>query len=141
MGKLLKSNVLLGASALGLLTSCGAYMNGYSETDGAYYDPRRDTVPQYDTRTAGNQVGGYYSYGDDEDESYDTSIVRQSQYNQKKQQTKYQNWGNKKQIPIGETLPEHKPIIPTIAFMAVGGILMVGVDGDLRSTDHTMVEV
>ena len=34
MGKLLKSNVLLGASALGLLTSCGAYMNGYSETDG-----------------------------------------------------------------------------------------------------------
>lgn len=83
IGKLLKSNVLLGASALGLLTSCGAYMNGYSETDGAYYDPTRDTVPQYDTRTAGNQVGGYYSYGDDEDETYDTSIVRQSQYNQK----------------------------------------------------------
>ncbi|MDV3948950.1 vitellogenin ii [Elizabethkingia anophelis] len=96
IGKLLKSNVLLGASALGLLTSCGAYMNGYSETDGAYYDPTRDTVPQYDTRTAGNQVGGYYSYGDDEDETYDTSIVRQSQYNQKKQQAKYQDWGKKK---------------------------------------------
>ena len=55
MGKLLKSNVLLGASALGLLTSCGAYMNGYSETDGAYYDPSRDTVPQYDTRTQQNE--------------------------------------------------------------------------------------
>lgn len=93
IGKLLKSNVLLGASALGLLTSCGAYMNGYSETDGAYYDPTRDTVPQYDTRTAGNQVGGYYSYGDDEDETYDTSIVRQSQYNQKKTTSKISGLG------------------------------------------------
>ena len=73
-------------------------------------------VPQYDTRTTSNQAGGYYSYGDDEDESYDTSIVRQSQYNPEKQQTKYQNWGNKNRFPIGVTLLEHKPYIPTMTF-------------------------
>lgn len=140
IGKLLKSNVLLGASALGLLTSCGAYMNGYSETDGAYYDPTRDTVPQYDTRTAGNQVGGYYSYGDDEDETYDTSIVRQSQYNQKNNKQNIRTGVKRKQILTGEILPGHKPIILTTAIMAVGVILiMVGADGDLRFTDHTMV--
>ncbi len=135
MSNLLKSNVLLGVSALGMLMSCGTYMNGYSETDGAYYDPNRDTVPQYDVRTAGNQIGGYYSYGDEEDDStyYDNSIVRQSQYNQQKQKQKYQDWEIRKVILIGVTTPEHRLITPITA-TTVDGVThtTVGAVGDLR---------
>ena len=104
---------------------------------------RRDTVPQYDTRTAGNQVGGYYSYGDDEDESYDTSICKdKSQYNQKKQQTKYQNWGNKKQISGFGGLLEHKAYYTDNSFYGGWGLsLWLGWMEISLVLDHTMVEV
>lgn len=60
--QILKSNVVLGILGAFLLSSCGATMGGYSETDGVYYDPNTDTIPQGVMVNTGNRVGDYYDY-------------------------------------------------------------------------------
>lgn len=58
---LLKSNGLLAVAGGLLLMSCGSQM-GYTETDGVYYDPSRDTLPEGTVMNSGNRVGEYYDY-------------------------------------------------------------------------------
>lgn len=53
----------LAVSASMLLTSCVVYTGGYSETDGVYYDPNKDTLPMgYNGEQSENEVGGYYDF-------------------------------------------------------------------------------
>ena len=47
---MLKSKGILAISGGLLLVSCGAQMGGYSETDGVYYDPNKDTLPEAEHR-------------------------------------------------------------------------------------------
>ncbi len=49
------------AVAAAMLVSCGA-VGGYTETDGVYYDPSRDTLPTGIMAHEGNEVGSYYDY-------------------------------------------------------------------------------
>lgn len=46
------------------LVSCTIQTGGYSETDGVYYDPSRDTLPEATQVHRGNRVGEYYDYQD-----------------------------------------------------------------------------
>ncbi len=65
LSRKLRSRMLLAVVGSFILMSCGTQMGGYSETDGVYYDPNRDTLPEgvvLDNR--GNQVGEYYEYND-----------------------------------------------------------------------------
>ena len=63
---LLKSKGILAVSGGLLLMSCGAQMGGYSETDGVYYDPNKDTLPEgVIINGGGNRVGEYYDYYQD----------------------------------------------------------------------------
>ena len=56
--------LLVGGSML--MLSCGAQMGGYSETDGVYYDPETDTIPEgMITGREGNQIDEYYDYNED----------------------------------------------------------------------------
>jgi hypothetical protein len=60
---MLKSKGILAISGGLLLVSCGAQMGGYSETDGVYYDPNKDTLPEgVIINDGGNRVGEYYDY-------------------------------------------------------------------------------
>jgi len=88
----------------GVLVSCGDYINQYSESDGAYYDPESDTLPKYVEIASDNRVGDVYQYGYNEKDLYNEniitennvdSIVKRSQQNKQKQQNKYQDWGKK----------------------------------------------
>ncbi len=60
--EMLRSKGILAISSALLLVSCGVYTGGYSETDGVYYDPNRDTLPEGVAMNGGNQVGQYYDY-------------------------------------------------------------------------------
>lgn len=86
----LKSKVLLAFSASFMLSSCVVYTGGYSETDGVYYDPNTDVLPQAHTGSHENQVGGYYNY------SPNVGIIEQSKKNQTEWDYRYQNgnWTN-----------------------------------------------
>lgn len=88
---LLKSRVVLAVSGGLILASCGVYTGGYSETDGVYYDPNTDTLPEgMVMEQGGNKVGEYYDYQDS------TSVLQKSQNNQmaKKNRYKNENWSN-----------------------------------------------
>ena len=61
--EILKSKWALGISAALLVVSCGTQMGGYSETDGVYYDPNKDTLPE-GIVYHGNEVGNEYNYED-----------------------------------------------------------------------------
>lgn len=87
----LTSKAILGVSAGLLLVSCGAQMGGYSETDGVYYDPNNDTLPQGAVMNGGNQIGDYYDYQAKENENkYLNSDNRESQW----QESQDSDWGN-----------------------------------------------
>ena len=58
---LLKSKAVLAISSSLILTSCVIQTGGYSETDGVYYDPNRDTLPEGTVMNSGNRVGEYLS--------------------------------------------------------------------------------
>lgn len=47
--------------------SCGTQMGAYSESDGVYYDPNKDTLPVETVDNYGNQVGEYYDYSNQND--------------------------------------------------------------------------
>lgn len=69
-----------------ILVSCGTQMGGYSETDGVYYDPNKDTLPEGTIMDQGNRVGEYYDYQDS------GSIIRNSEENMQAQNSKYDQW-------------------------------------------------
>ena len=84
----LKSKGILAVSGGLLLVSCGSQIGGYSETDGAYYDPNKDTIPQGIVMNDGNQMGDFYEYEKDT-----IGIIEQNAQTQKMQKEKYNNWG------------------------------------------------
>lgn len=110
--KFLKRNLknsFLAFSAGLLLASCGSYMNGYSETDGVYYDPSRDTVPQGTYKGyAGNRVDENYDYSARPETEEDIARYGRKGYrrnwNEKKSdsdwgeyagsETQYSGWGS-----------------------------------------------
>lgn len=48
-----------------LVASCSSQMSAYSETDGVYYNPNKDTLPIDTPDNYGNQVGDTYDYNND----------------------------------------------------------------------------
>lgn len=84
---LLRSKGILAVSGGLLLMSCGAQMGGYSETDGVYYDPNKDTLPEgVIINGGGNRVGEYYDY------YQDSNVIQNAQANSREQQNKYNEW-------------------------------------------------
>lgn len=76
------------------LISCGAMMDGYTETDGIYYDPNTDKIEQK------------IAWQEPQQEVYnhETGIIGQSQKIQKQQNERYnnKNWGNNQQISTSD---------------------------------------
>lgn len=68
-----------------MLTSCIIQTGGYSETDGVYYDPNTDTLPEGYVTNDGNQVGDYYNY-------QDQSVIQKSNQNQEMKNSRYDSW-------------------------------------------------
>lgn len=92
----LKSNMILAVSGGMLLVSCGAQMGGYSETDGVYYDPGRDTLPQGTVMERGNRVGEDYNYQDSAYVDNDDRYLRDRKYrdwDRTKRHTSDSDWG------------------------------------------------
>lgn len=85
--ELLKSKGIMAVSAGLLLASCSTQMGGYSETDGVYYDPNKDTLPEGIIISQENRVGEYYDYEN-------TGIIENNQSNLDAQKNKYDSWGN-----------------------------------------------
>lgn len=82
----LKSKGILAVSGGLLLISCGTQMPGYSETDGVYYDPTKDTLPEGTVMNeGGNKVGEYYDYQDS------TSVIEKSRHNEMSKHNRYRN--------------------------------------------------
>lgn len=87
LSEILRTKVVLGVAAGLLLVSCGSQMGGYTETDGVYYDPNKDVIPEGIVMPEPNQVDEVYAY-----ESDSASIIEQNQLNQAAQKNKYQTW-------------------------------------------------
>ncbi len=87
---LLTSKLVLAVSGSMILTSCVIYTGGYTETDGVYYDPNRDTLPEGVAMNGGNRVGDYYDYQYDDQNKYLNSDNR----NQKWIESPNSDWGN-----------------------------------------------
>ena len=87
--EILKSKSILAVSGGLLLMSCGVQVGGYSETDGVYYDPNKDTLPEgvILNGNSGNRVGEYYDYYQD-----DTSIIDNAAQNAADYNNRYTNW-------------------------------------------------
>ncbi len=80
----LRSNLVLAISAAAVLVSCTIQTGGYTDTDGIYYDPNRDTLPEGAmVANSGNTVGNYYDY---QNTYYPTSDQNQIVYE------KYKDW-------------------------------------------------
>ena len=88
---LLKSNAVLAVLGGLLLSSCGATMGGYSETDGVYYDPNSDTIPVGVVMNSGNQVGEYYDYQQMDDQNI---YLNSENRNQSWQESQNSDWGD-----------------------------------------------
>lgn len=81
----LTSKGILAVSGGLLMMSCGSQTPGYSETDGVYYDPNKDTLPQGTVMDSGNRVGDYYDYQDS------TSVIEKSRHNEMSKNNRYRN--------------------------------------------------
>ncbi|PVV57803.1 prolyl-tRNA synthetase, partial [Chryseobacterium sp. HMWF035] len=63
-------------------------MGGYSETDGVYYDPNKDTLPEgVIISDRGNRVGEDYNYYQD-----DSNVIQNAEANAK--EGRYSDWNN-----------------------------------------------
>lgn len=86
-GKLVSKAVLALSGGL-LLVSCGAHVGGYSETDGVYYDPNTDTLPEgVIVQSERNRVGEYYDYNEG-------GVIANSKQHQYEQENKYSQWNS-----------------------------------------------
>ncbi|WP_304343386.1 prolyl-tRNA synthetase [Chryseobacterium koreense] len=88
---MLKSNWVLAISGALVLTSCTIQTGGYSETDGVYYDPNKDTLPEGIVMNSGNRVGEYYDYQANDDQNV---YLNSENRNQKWQGSGNSDWGN-----------------------------------------------
>ncbi|HCN11911.1 MAG TPA: hypothetical protein DIS75_06180 [Chryseobacterium sp.] len=88
---LLKSKAVLAISSSLILTSCVIQTGGYSETDGVYYDPNRDTLPEGTVMNSGNRVGEYYDYQANDDQN---KYLNSDNRNQSWKDNKNSDWGN-----------------------------------------------
>jgi len=93
LSNLIKSKALILIASSSLLSSCVIYTGGYSETDGVYYDPNKDSLPAGTYSTGHNQVDNYYNYQDTYPSIYDNN-----QQNIQDQQNRYalttdSDWG------------------------------------------------
>ncbi|WP_417430262.1 prolyl-tRNA synthetase [Halpernia sp.] len=70
-----------------LMTSCVMQTGAYTETDGVYYNPNTDTLPEGYVTNEGNQVGDYYNY-------QDQSIIDKSKENQNLKNNRYNSWNS-----------------------------------------------
>ena len=86
LSEILRTKVVLGVAAGLLLVSCGSQMGGYTETDGVYYDPNKDVIPEGIVMPEPNQVDEVYAY-----ESDSASIIEQNQQNQAAQKKQISN--------------------------------------------------
>lgn len=85
----IKSSGILAVVGGMLVMSCGAQMGGYSETDGVYYDPNTDTLPEgVIIRGQENRVGDYYDY------NAEPSVLDHAQANAIDQRRKYSEWSD-----------------------------------------------
>lgn len=89
--EMLKSKAVLAVSGALVLTSCTIQTGGYSETDGVYYDPNRDTLPEGVVMNSGNQVGDYYDYTATDNQNV---YLNSDNRNQKWQDSQNSDWGN-----------------------------------------------
>lgn len=87
-GLLKTKGILAGISGL-LLVSC-VPMGGYTETDGVYYDPNRDTLPEGQMTNNGNRVGDYYDYQATE---FDNQYLNSDNRNQNWNDNQESDWG------------------------------------------------
>lgn len=95
--ELLKSKGILAISG-GLLTiSCSTQIGAYTETDGVYYDPNKDTFPEIvEGYAQTNQIDEHYSYG--EESAYEKSRKHgrygSSRYTYRQDEELGSDWGN-----------------------------------------------
>ncbi|WP_313501490.1 prolyl-tRNA synthetase [Kaistella carnis] len=87
---LLKSKSVLAVMGGLLLSSCMTTMGGYSETDGVYYDPNRDTLPEGMVMSNGNRIGDYYDYQAVDDQN---KYLNAENRNQNWQDAQDSDWG------------------------------------------------
>lgn len=84
----IKSKGILAVAGGLLLVSCGAQMGGYSETDGVYYDPNKDTLPEgVIINDRGNRVGEDYNYYQD-----DSNLIQNAEINSRT--GRYEDWNS-----------------------------------------------
>lgn len=85
---ILKSKSVLAISSGLLLVSCGAQMGGYSERDGVYYDPNKDTLPEgvIINGDQGNRVGQNYDY------YQNSNIIENAEINAAERDNRYSTW-------------------------------------------------
>ena len=88
---LLKSKSVLAVMGGLLLSSCMTTMGGYSETDGVYYDPNRDTLPEGMVMNNGNRIGDYYDYQEVDDQN---RYLNAENRNQNWQDAQDSDWGS-----------------------------------------------
>ena len=91
---LIKSKALILIASSSLLTSCVIYTSGYSETDGVYYDPNKDSLPAGSYSYGNNQVDNYYNYQDTYPSIYDNNQQNiQDQENRYNLTSSSSDWG------------------------------------------------
>ena len=91
----IKSKGLILISSSFLLTSCVIYTGGYSETDGVYYDPNKDSLPAGTySGNYNNQVDNYYNYQDTYPSIYDNNQQNVQDQNNRYALSSDSDWGN-----------------------------------------------
>lgn len=85
-------SMVMSLSVMALLTSCGAQMEGYTETDGLYYNPKKDVIPEKDWAP---KVRNWYHESDDIAMEEPYSITKTSKELKDAQSKKYNKWSKK----------------------------------------------
>lgn len=89
----LKSFLLVSTGLI--LASCGTQMNGYTETDGVYYNPETDVIPEAVVAHQGNIIDEVYDYNEN-------GIIEQSKRNEQLKNDRYNSWTQKNDSDWGE---------------------------------------
>lgn len=87
----LKSKMVLAIAGGLVLASCTTQMGSYTETDGVYYDPNRDTLPEGTMTRGGNHVGEYYDYQANDDAN---AYLNVDNRNQRWRESQNSDWGS-----------------------------------------------
>ncbi|WP_226064632.1 hypothetical protein [Kaistella polysaccharea] len=87
---LLPKSALLAVVGSLFLASCVSPLGGYTETDGVYYDPSTDTLPEGVMNNNGNRIGDYYDYQANDDQN---KYLNNENRNQNWQDSQESDWG------------------------------------------------